>query len=568
MNLSPFSRRALLRLFGSGTAAAGFAAQAASAAEIVAGSRAPGFVANRAELARQRAETGATWRLGEGGRAGIWIWQPGNLAAKVKADPLQGLYIAHADISPTRGAWVRDWDGLTGRTEWFGAQANTPDFDSQPSLQAALDLCPAVQLGPGSYYIARGIRILRSGSHLFGAGITQTDQGPNDISTRIVCTSAIETILQVGADSKRKPTDLVEGVRIEGLTVDRSVNPFTPDSGILGCIGIAMSWCVNCHAERVFSLNSCRGWFFSGTVQHYVRWCSALREREGSNAANDVFVGFHFDGDAPSGYNGGNASVYLTFCRAFPSTDDGSPSLGYSAGVRLDNGWGDIYIKGFECGAGIKYGIHGIGDGYGSSSFRTENLMITDCVLDPGAQACIALEGGGHYSAVTIANNYFATMVGTAVILHQLAGSISVANNQFIVGRYGGTGLSAVQVNNLRSDGNIYTNFRQPIYLGLVTNFEVSDTINGITGRGDYPAITVSQCARGEISCIVSGVPSSYTKAIDMQGTGNSLIEVKATKLNGAAIAGGAANTLVHNGTQITSTGVFGTNCLVSGIMR
>jgi hypothetical protein len=506
--------------------------------------------------------------LDEGGRGGLWIWQSGNLTQAVQADPLQGLTIAHSDVPPSRGAWVRVWDGVTGRPEWFGARVNASSFDNQPAIQAALDLCPEVQLGAGAYHVARGLRMIRSGVRLFGAGHTQTDQGTNAASTQIVCADARETILQIGVDTRAKPARLVEAVRIEGFTVNRSVDPYTPTTGHLGCIGIAMRWCVNCHAEQVFSLNSCRGWFFSGTVENYVRYCSALRERDGSNASNDVFIGFHIDQNAPSGYNGGNASLYLTYCRAFPGTEKRSPSLSYGAAVRFDGGWVDTFIHGLESGGGIQYGIHGLGDGFASVTPRTENLIVSNCILDPGGTACVWLEGAGNQAAITLANNYFATQVGNGVVLLRIAGSVTIQNNQFIVGQFGGTGLSANQVNGLRSQGNIFTGHRQPITLSQCTNFHLADTINGrFAPPGDYPAIGAAKCARGTIDCTVSGVSNSYTRAVDLKGSDNRMIEVRCTGLDTRAIVGGGANRLIYNDVAVRGTGPFGINCLASGIL-
>ena len=400
------------------------------------------------------------------------------------------------------------------------------------------------------------------------AAHTQTDQGANDRATQIICTSATETIIQVGSDSSTQPTPLVEAVILKGFTVNRSVDPFTPATGVAGAIGIALRWCVNCHFEKVFSINSCRGWFLFGTVETYVKWCAALRNREGSNAANDPFIGFHLDYSAPLGANGGNASAYLTYCRAFPYTEGTVPSLTYSAGVRMDSGWVDLFIHGFETGGGIQYGIHGIGDGYSSGSFRTEDLIITNCVLDPGAIACIWLEQAGPESAITIANSYLApASTGTAVVLYQLGGSVTVSNNQVIVAAFSAAGIGATNVNNLRAHGNIYTGLRQPIWLNAVTSFEIRDTLHGLVTSGDYPALGVAACTRGKIDCIVNGPGGCYTKGVDLQGTANSLIQVEATNLQATAFPSGSANKIVHNGTQVTTAGLFGTNCLASGIM-
>ncbi len=556
MNVTELSRRAMLAVFGGGTAAA----VSAQGGAVLAG---------RALLVRQEAVPGAAVRLDEGGRSGVWLWRAGDFSAAVRADPLQGLTVAHAQVAPSRGAWVREWDGMTGRPEWFGARANAPGFDNQLAIQAALDLCPAVQLGAGSYYVTRGLRIRRSGVHLFGGGHTQTDQGANGSATQIVCTDPRETILQIGPEGRARPANLVECVRIEGFTVNRSADPFTPASGILGAIGISLGWCVNCHAERVLSINSCRGWYFGGTVETYIVHCGALVMRQRSSGGRSVFVGFHVDQNSASIYNGGNASLYLTYCRAFPANWQIAASLTYGAGLRFDGGWVDTYLHGFESGGGIQYGIHGIGDGVAKTSFRTEDLIVTNCVLDPGSTACVWLEDAGPSAAITLANNYFATQTGTAVVLSKIAGSVTVQNNQFIVDKFGGTGLSAVGVNGLRTQGNIFTGPRQPIVLSGCTNFHLSDTINGrFAPPGDYPAIGLVQCSGGTVDCTVGGVPNSYTRGVELRGELNTRIEVRCTGLNPETVAGGVSGKLVHNGVPVLAQGPFGRDCLASGIMR
>lgn len=520
---------------------------------------------DRASMAaRGDLPAGTAALLTEPGREGVFVLRAG----PAPADPLQGLSVG---LSGNRGHWARLWDGIHGNPGWFGAASNRPELAARnrAAIQACIDLCPTTVLGAGDWHVDGRLLVTRNGASIIGAGHTQTDQTSNDAGkvTRIVSSNPRDTIIQVGSDDSGKPRDLTETVRLEGFTVDRSVSPFTPASGVAGAIGVALRWCVNCHLERVFSINSARGFFYYGVVETYTRFCGALRWREGSNGANDCFVGFHFDYSAPSGYNGGNASVYLVYCRAFPLTEDATPRLTYSAGIRFDGGWVDCNLHGFETGGGIQYGIHGIGDGQGAASFRTENLIVTNCLLDPGTTAGIQLENAGSRTAVTIANCYLATTSGTCLVLDRIGGAVSVSNCQFITGSYGGTGLSANDVRGLRAHGNIYTLLRQPVWLYKVAGFDVRDTIQGVADRpGDYPAVGISACSRGRIDCIVTGRSGSFTAAVEFKDGGCRKVEVCATGIDPGAL-GDPRRSIVHAGRAVNAPGAFGEGCLVSGIL-
>jgi hypothetical protein len=76
--------------------------------------------------------------LYEGGREGAFVFNSSNLAAKVAADPQQGLYVARSsDPTGATGAWVRKFTGAKV-PEWFGAVGDGTT-DDKVALQAWLD---------------------------------------------------------------------------------------------------------------------------------------------------------------------------------------------------------------------------------------------------------------------------------------------------------------------------------------------------------------------------------------------------------------------------------------------
>jgi hypothetical protein len=524
---------------------------------------ADGAAAGRAALAALDPTAYKTVYLEDGGRSGWFVAHEG----AAPEDRLEGLRIA----SRVRGYhWQRIWDGVHGRPEWFGAVPGdaAQAAATRAAIQACLDLCPHTLLSGGQYYVDDTLVITRNGTRLSGVAHTQTDQTRNDAgrTTQIVSTSSTATILRVGAASAAR-APLTETVTLQDFSVNRSVAPFTPEQGIAGAIGIELRWIVNCHFSCVFSINSARGWLCYGTVENYLRYCGALRDRPGTNKANDVFVGFHLDYSAPSGYNGGNASLYIDRCRCFPLTDRGSPSLTASYGIYLDRGWVDLWIDGFETGAGIMWGIYGVGRGSNATDFTTEDLFIRNCVLDPGGAGCIRLADAGVLTQVHIIGNYFApSATGTGVVLDQVRGNVTLADNQFVVANAGSaTGVAINGSAMVRLSGNSYLNLRQPIVCNSAANVSIEDTIHYVGPKGDYPAVGLRGSTKGGyVQCVVGGSDQAYTAGVLVE-RGVSEVEVNASGIQSSVVAPGSK--ILHDGTPVRRQGAFGANCLASGIL-
>jgi len=498
-----------------------------------------------------------------GQRAGFFLCVAGTLPS---GDPLQGLYFPS---STTGYYWARIWNSVEGQAEWFGAKTGDSSTDYAPAINAAIALCPTLKLRAGDYYTNTRILVTRNGQRIIGAGFTQTDEGANVNATRILCQSATATILQIGVDGNSLPATLTEAAQLSDFTVQRTVGPSIPASGFAGgAVGIAVRWAVNCHFDRVFSLESAKGWEFYGTVEMYTTKCSALRSLAGTTPANDFHIGYYLDYSAPLGLNGGNASLYFNKCRAFPYKSPAT--LTYSAGIRSDGGFVDLFIDRFEMGAGMQYGIHLIGDAYsGGISYKTENLHITNCILDPGAIANIRVERGDISTQSRISGNYCAPgSSGTGISLAQLGGTIEVAHNQIIGGGFYGTGISASQVNGLVSIGNLMTRIKNPIVLSQVTSFTISnDRIHGLESGGTAQgAVLCTNCTQGVIEPILDGPGGCYGSGVYLTGTTNAGIEVRVSNIQWSAFVGGAAQKLLNNNVPVTTPGAFGNNCLCAGL--
>jgi hypothetical protein len=93
-------------------------------------------VATRTALAARTPRSGGV-QLTEAGREGLFTFDAANLAARVAADPRQGVCVAPAsDPTGASGAWVRTVDGACN-VRWFGAVGDGVT-DDLPAFTAAL----------------------------------------------------------------------------------------------------------------------------------------------------------------------------------------------------------------------------------------------------------------------------------------------------------------------------------------------------------------------------------------------------------------------------------------------
>lgn len=119
--------------------------------------------ATRAEIRALAPVAGATVRLTEKGREGRFSFEIGNLAARVTADPEEGLTIApQSDPTGASGAWTRIHESKRVMAAWFGWSASATGTANKVALQAAMRAadslfayapqgCAIVDLGTGSF---------------------------------------------------------------------------------------------------------------------------------------------------------------------------------------------------------------------------------------------------------------------------------------------------------------------------------------------------------------------------------------------------------------------------------
>lgn len=171
------------------------AAEWFSAVQAGLGGAGAAIAATRTELAALPTTNGGAI-LTEPGREGLFVFASGNRAAKVAADPRQGVYVAAAtDASGASGAWIRKFTVLT--PQMFGASNSG---DAAPALQAFFDFICANRVAQarcaGDFSVASGLILDGSAGYFAGDSANQTvaiEMG----NLRLTATAPIQRMLTI-----------------------------------------------------------------------------------------------------------------------------------------------------------------------------------------------------------------------------------------------------------------------------------------------------------------------------------------------------------------------------------
>lgn len=151
------------------------------------------------------------------GRTGTFTWLPGDHAAQIAADPLQGVYVK--GTAGVQGVWKRTYEGDLS-VRWFGAVGDGV-HDDTAAIQATLDFASralhsnywasyygSVHLPAGGYSIS-GLSI-SSPISLSGAGMLCTTLNLRNGSNRDVLTLQAPSPNMPGNDSFRHTATLCD----------------------------------------------------------------------------------------------------------------------------------------------------------------------------------------------------------------------------------------------------------------------------------------------------------------------------------------------------------------------
>lgn len=501
----------------------------------------------------------------EAGREGRFICRAGSVPG---GDALQGLYVA----STTAGYhWARMWDGIHGIPEWFGAKSGDDAFDCLAALQACVALCPVTLLKQDDYWISDTWVINTSWRKVVGRGYVTYNQYEG---TRVILAHGSKTVIRVGPATDPGGNPGVTYLRqtfVQGVAAVRSVQPIPNATAANSPRAFVMQYAYKCGFIGCSGWESSIGFQFYGCVTCTNDDNFAFRSQAATTLVNDVFYGFHVQGDpalSGSGLVGGNASLYINRSQAVLS---GNTGIVLSAGFRIEGAFADVFVIQPET-LGARNGIWVTGTGPSGAGASNGNLHITQPVCDQPSYFGINIEGIAPTGMVEVLDPYCG-MPGTAIAsiyINTGGGLVTVTGGQAIAapGSADPIGLYVKDCSGVTVDKLKITNHERPVYLDAATDFSINVEINGdsVTGVGTG-AVVADDSVHGVINPKIIGAAGAFASGVNLNGSGNSIIEVNCTRINPACLTGGAANKLKHNGSQITAAGAFGTNCLAQGIM-
>jgi hypothetical protein len=325
--------------------------------------------------------------LAEGGRGGVFIWMTGDQSANVTADPQQGIYVAPSTATTgASGAWVRQWNGIEGRPEWFYTSGN---WDT--ALAACRDLCPITVLGQRDYIISNTLLWNKDFRSIRGV---RREIGKYAVSTsRIVLDAASANatsadIILVGFSSARSGgseagdgTGWLSGAVLQDFTVVRAAtNPVSNANRDLVPCGVRLKFVNHGKIDGVCSVDSIVGFWIGATVYTKLEDCYTRCYKTLANGFYDNSCGYFIDGQTASPYSGSNASLYMKKCLAVHGKSFSAANLA-PVGIMSTNGVVDLFIDEFEA-AETSVGLYFSGVNGGPTSNKNVDCHIRGLVVD------------------------------------------------------------------------------------------------------------------------------------------------------------------------------------------
>ena len=521
-----------------------------------------GFITSTiANLPSVSASAGSVVYVTDVGRAGTFICRAGT----APSDPQQGIYV------PSNTAnfyWEREWDGINGYPEWFGAVSNS-NSGSIPAtnltaLNACEALCPVINLRRADYWINDVWKINTQYCTVRGAVLS--DGYDTGTGTRIISTNASANVIQIGPDSAPASTNLYyRNITVENICARWGVSLTPPASGSESSAVKAwlVNYVLNCQLTNCAAWEPIIGFYFYGAVYTKVDDCTVFRSNT-YGGTNDFFRGFWPQG-GPAILAGGNPSLYLSRCNVSMGS---SPALVTPTGLYVNADFADIFVDDLETSQ-VPNGI--IVNGSGSTVAAGKlDLHLRNIVLDQCSTNGIYISALNALSMITINGGYIgmtetgATSKGIWLTGSVNAGAVSIGGGMQLISGAGTSniGIYISQQSNVRVDDTVMIlDFFKPIVIdGTSEQCDIRATINNInTGNGTTAAININGIVRANVACIVDGAANKFAQGLLSVGTGSDKLTIDPTMFNASSINGGASNKVVVNSIQITAPGYYTT---------
>ena len=318
-----------------------------------------------------------------------------------------------------------------------------------------------------------------------------------------------------------------------------------------------MRWCTESRFTNVISMEHSNAFLPApGTANCVTTNCRAYRSINGNGSGWDYFIGFAQDNTPViSGYASGNASIYHTY----NTTVNNATALpGGEYGLYVFGGFSDTFIHGLEI-AGCAVGIQCQGTSATGNTDITEDLKISECVIDDCASSCIVIVNADKIGQVLISDNYLLTAAGNCLFVVDCNGLTSITGNQMWSIGSGGVGLNVETSSGVSSVNNIITDMNYGVVFNGVANCRSMDSINSINETATAGVLVENSSSRCVIAPLQKGTSTLGGLGVSLDST-SGYCSVDPDGIDPVCLTGGAsANKIVYNGTQITATGTFGT---------
>ena len=494
----------------------------------------------------------------DSGKEGHFICRAGT----APTDTQQGIYVAS---STANFYWERIWDKIHGHPEWFGAIPNdgSAGAANKTAIEACIALCPVTLLRAADYWLNDTLKIAVQYRTVKGEVLSDGYNTGN--GTRLVCTDASKTVVQIGPDSAPAggTSAYYRNIRVENLCARWSVNLTPPSSGSEA--NAVKAW--NCQYILKSQIKNCAAWepivgfYFYGCVATLVDDCTVFRSTT-YGGDNDFFRGFWPQG-APVILAGGNPSLFLNRCAV---SFGNAPSLVKATGLYMTAGWADIFVDNFET-SDVPYGI--VCDGTTSTAASGKlDLHIRNVVIDQCDEVGIEIDVLNELGAITIDGGYIqvndlgTTSYGVWIHGGVNKGQVTIGGGlQLISNDTGGltnVGIYVSQQSQVSIDETVMlTDWANAIALdgGSITGTVNAVINNPNVGNGTTSAIGLNNADLVSIQPTINGKSGAFANGIYLISTTNDKVSVDPTRVNSSCVT----NKVNINGNAITTPGYYTT---------
>lgn len=519
---------------------------------------------NRAALANLPPVHGSIAYLSEGRRKGFFSFDSSNLATQVAADPQQGIYVApNVDLDGSSGAWVRQWNGIVGYPEWFGAIGNDGAADNRAPLVACNANCPIMDLASLDYYVAGKLNLN------LGYRAIQGPFNPDGYTAgngcRIISTLTSEDVCRVGPAAMPANTDqFLRNVTVKGICfmhVGARTLP-APGAEKEGVAGLRVEYVIDSTITDNYANEPLVGFAYLGVVGSVVERNRIFRSA--LFGGNDFCIGHLLTGLAlaPFGLVGNNASY---FGKNWNATIQGDAKATLPSANRVGMWFDGAITDGFNTEPEtLGCGIRVTGLGAGDVSAGNGDFYIVHPTVDQYDGVSYEISGIAKTGHVRIIEPYAGCPAAAPYIIRvrDSGGAVTVrggdlyatspANQTIGVNIENSTGLVAILETVLHEVGRPVTVINS---LNFIMKPRIVNWIN--TSPAYQAAVALVNSHRGRVEPSIVGKANSFPQGIMTFDAACNNNVFDPSGIDPACLSGGAASKTIINGASIAAPGYY-----------